>query len=162
MPNPVQQWIRHPILALMVRFYIGGLFIYASLNKINFPEEFSGNIASYILVPHFLVNPMAIFLPWLELVSGVCLVAGIRVRASAAVISTLLLSFSFALTVVLIKQTPIDCGCFQNVGDPVSILTLVRDLIWLAMSIYIYKYDTLLHLDRIFMIRPEDLEPVSG
>ncbi|OGR10783.1 MAG: DoxX family protein [Desulfobacterales bacterium RIFOXYA12_FULL_46_15] len=151
-------WIRHPFSALMVRFYIGGLFIYASLNKINFPAEFSDNIASYLLVPHFLVNPMAVFLPWIELVSGVCLVAGIRVRASAAVISTLLGTFTIALTVVLLKKTPIDCGCFQNVGDPVSRITLFRDLLWLAMGVYVFRYDSLIHLDRLFMIRPEDLD----
>ncbi len=149
--------IRHPFLALMVRFYIGGLFIYASLNKINFPAEFSDNIAAYLLVPHFLVNPMAVLLPWIELVSGVCLVAGIRVRASAALICTLLGIFTTALIIVLLKKTPIDCGCFQNVGDPVSWTTLLRDLVWLAMGIYVFRYDTLIHLDRLFMIRPEDL-----
>src|SRR3989339_2268683 len=152
-------WIRHPFSALMVRFYIGGLFIYASLNKINYPAEFSDNIASYLLVPHFLVNPMAVFLPWIELVSGVCLVAGIRVRASAAVISTLLGIFTLAVTMVLVKKTPIDCGCFQNVGDPVSLLTVGRDLLWLAMGIYVFKYDRFIHLDRLFMIKPEDLNP---
>ena len=157
MPNRISTWIRHPFLALIIRFFIGGVFIYASLNKINYPAEFSDNIASYLLVPHFLVNPMAVFLPWVELVSGVCLVAGIRVRASAAVICTLLGIFTMALMVVLVKKTPIDCGCFQNVGDPVSVFTLGRDLIWLGMGLYVFRYDSLIHLDRLFMIRPEDL-----
>ncbi len=157
MPNRISTWIRHPFSALIIRFFIGGVFIYASLNKINYPAEFSDNIASYLLVPHFLVNPMAVFLPWIELVSGVCLVAGIRVRASAAVICTLLGIFTMALMVVLVKKTPIDCGCFQNVGDPVSVLTLGRDLIWLGMGLYVFRYDSLIHLDRLFMIRPEDL-----
>ncbi len=162
MPGAVSTWIGHPFWALMVRFYIGGLFIYAGLNKINFPAEFSDNIAAYILVPHFFVNPMAIFLPWIELVSGVCLVAGIRVRACAAIICSLLGLFIIAVVVVLVKQTPIDCGCFQNVGDPVSFLTLVRDLIWFAMGIYVFRRDTLIHLDRLFMIRPEDLDSLQS
>ncbi|MFA5906644.1 MAG: MauE/DoxX family redox-associated membrane protein [Desulfobacula sp.] len=153
-------WIRHPVSALLVRFYLGGLFIYASLNKINFPAEFSDNIAAYVLVPHFFVNPMAVFMPWIELVSGVCLVAGIRVRASATVICTLLALFITALVIVLLKKTPIDCGCFQNVGDPVSHVTLIRDLIWLAMGVYVFRYDTLIHLDRLFLIRPEDLDRI--
>ena len=159
MRNRMSIWIRHPALPLMARFYLGGVFIYASLNKINFPGEFSDNIAAYLLVPYFLVNPMAILLPWIELVSGVCLVAGIRVRASAAVICTLLGIFTLAVAVVLVKKTPIDCGCFQNVGDPVSLLTVGRDLIWLAMGIYVFKYDRFIHLDRLFMIKPEDLNP---
>lgn len=153
----IKIWITHPFLALLVRFYIGGIFVYASLHKINLPAEFSDNIASYLLVPYWLVNPMAIFLPWIELVSGVCLMAGIRVRASASIICGLLLIFTIAVIVVLIKKTPIDCGCFQNVGDTVSWLTVGRDLIWLIMGLYVYKYDSLIHLDRLFMIKPEDL-----
>ncbi|MBF0378276.1 MAG: DoxX family membrane protein [Desulfamplus sp.] len=151
-------WITHPFPALLIRFYIGGIFVYASLHKINLPAEFSDNIASYLLLPHWIVNPMAIFLPWIELVSGVCLMAGIRVRASASIICGLLLIFTIAVIVVLIKETPIDCGCFQNVGDTVSWLTVGRDLIWLIMGLYVYKYDNLIHLDRLFMIKPEDLD----
>lgn len=150
--------MRHPGVALLARLYLGGLFIYASLNKINYPAEFSDNIAAYLLVPVWLVNPMAIFLPWIELVSGVCLVTGIRVRASAAIITTLLAGFTVALVMVLVKEIPIDCGCFQNVGDPVSWRTVGRDLAWLAMGLYIYRYDRLIHLDRLFMIRPQDLD----
>ncbi len=150
-------WIKHPLMALLVRFYIGGIFIYASLHKINFPEEFSDNIASYLIVPYWLVNPTAVFLPWIELVSGVCLMAGVRVRASASIICGLLGVFTIAVIIVLIKKTPIDCGCFQNVGDPVSWLTVGRDIIWLSMGFYIYRYDSLLHLDRLFMVKPEDL-----
>lgn len=150
--------VQHPVSALVIRLYLGGLFVYASLNKINYPAEFSDNIAAYLLVPYWLVDPIAIFLPWVELVSGVCLVTGIRVRASAAVISTLLGVFTVTLIVVLIRKTPIDCGCFHNVGDPVSWLTVGRDLIWLSMGLFVYRHDRLIHLDRIFMIRPEDLE----
>lgn len=151
--------ITHPGIALLVRLYLGGLFIYASLNKIIYPTEFSDNIAAYLLVPFWLVNPLAIFLPWIELVSGVCLVTGIRVRASAAIITILMGVFTIAVVMVLVKEIPIDCGCFQNVGDPVSWKTVVRDLVWLAMGLYVFRYDRLVHLDRLFMIRPGDLDP---
>jgi uncharacterized membrane protein YphA (DoxX/SURF4 family) len=150
--------LRHPVVSLMLRLYLGGLFVYASLNKINFPAEFSDHIAAYLIVPHWLVNPMAVFLPWIEFVSGICLITGIRVRACAAVISTLMVIFTVALIVVIIRETPIDCGCFKNVGDPVTWTTVIRDLVWLAMGIHVYLFDRLVHLDRLFMIRPEDLE----
>ena len=150
--------LKHPGIALAARFYLGGIFIYASLNKINYPAEFSDNIAAYLIIPFWLVNPMAIFLPWIELVSGVCLVTGIRVRASAAMITALLALFLAAVVIVLVRDIPIDCGCFQNVGDPVSWRTAGRDLVWLAMGLHVYRYDRFIHLDRLFMIRPEDLD----
>ena len=155
----IQIWIKHPFLALIVRFYIGGIFVYASLHKINFPSEFSDNIASYLIVPHWLVNPTAVFLPWIELISGVCMITGIRVRASASIICGLLALFTIAVVVVLIRKTPIDCGCFQSVGDTVSWLTVGRDILWFTMGFYVYKYDRLIHIDRLFMIKPEELNP---
>ncbi|MBF0302136.1 MAG: DoxX family membrane protein [Desulfamplus sp.] len=151
--------VKHPFPPLLVRFYIGAIFVYASLHKINFPAEFSDNIASYLIVPYWLVNPTAVFLPWIELISGVCLIAGIRVRASVSIICGLLALFTIAVIIVLIRKTPIDCGCFNNVGDPVSWLTAGRDIIWLAMGLYVYKYDSLIHLDRLFMVKPEELNP---
>ncbi len=155
--------LKHPFPALMARFYIGGIFVYASLYKINFPAEFSDNIASYLLVPHWFVNPLAVFLPWMELVSGTCLMAGIRVRASATVICGMLVMFTLALILVLLNNTPIDCGCFKSGGDPVSWFIVIRDLVWLAMGIYVFRFDSLLHLDRVFMIKPEDLDrPASS
>lgn len=160
MRNRLLKLITHPGIALLVRLYLGGLFIYASLNKIIYPAEFSDNIAAYLIVPFWLVNPLAIFLPWIELVSGVCLVTGIRVRASAAIITTLLGLFTAAVIMVLIKEIPIDCGCFQNVGDPITWRTVGRDFVWLAMGLYVFRYDRLIHLDRLFMIQPEDLDPL--
>jgi uncharacterized membrane protein YphA (DoxX/SURF4 family) len=75
----------NPWLALCFRVYLGGLFIYASIYKINYPAEFAETIASYQIVPYYLVNIMAVVLPWMELVSGTLLLAGIRPRAATAV-----------------------------------------------------------------------------
>ena len=66
-------WIRvftHPLVALAFRLYLGGLFVYASLYKINYTAEFAETIASYQLVPYWGVNLLAVILPWIELISG--------------------------------------------------------------------------------------------
>jgi uncharacterized membrane protein YphA (DoxX/SURF4 family) len=147
----------HAWLALAFRIYIGGLFIYASIYKINYPAEFAETIASYQLVPYFLVNVLAVILPWMELIAGTLLLAGIRPRAATAVLGGLLVLFTLAIGWVLLHGVPIGCGCFHTIEDPVSWKTLVRDLVWLAMTGYVYAFDRLFHLEEHFMMKLREL-----
>ena len=149
--------LTHPLLSLVLRLYLSGVFIYASLHKINFPAEFADNIAGYLIVPYWLVNPLAVFMPWLELVCGLFLLAGVRVRAASLLIGGMLIMFTLAVIVALVQDTPIGCGCFQSVGEAISWWTVLRDLVWLGMAAHIYRYDTLVHMDRLFMLKPEEL-----
>lgn len=149
--------VTHPGLALMFRVYLAGIFIYASLHKITFPAEFADNVASYVLVPYWLLNPMAVFMPWVELVAGLFLLAGVRVRAASMIIGALLAVFTVAVIIALIQDTPIGCGCFQDSVDPISWLTVLRDVTWMAMAAHVYRYDSFIHLDRVFSLNPEEL-----
>ncbi len=151
------KYLTHPGLALIFRLYLAAVFIYASLHKINFPAEFADNIASYLLVPQPLLNPMALVMPWLELISGLFLLAGVRVRAASVLICLMLIMFILAIIVALLQDTPIGCGCFQSTGDPISWWTVLRDLAWLGMGLHVFFYDAWVHLDRLFMLKPEEL-----
>lgn len=138
----------HPWLALMLRLYIGGLFVYASMYKINYTAEFAETIASYEMVPYWGVNFMAVAMPWVELVAGILLMAGIRARAATVVIGAMLVMFTIAIIVTLVRDAPISCGCFQTLGEAISWKTLVRDIIWVLMALHIYRYDRVFHLEK--------------
>lgn len=140
--------LTHKYLALVFRVYIGGIFIYASLYKINYPAEFAETIANYQLVPYFLVNLMAIVLPWVELVCGLLLIVGFRVKAAALILVALLVVFGASILVNLLRDAPISCGCFHSLEAPMTWWTFIRDLIWLAMTLHIYLYDAVLQVEK--------------
>jgi len=140
--------LAHPILGLALRVYLGGIFIYASMHKINYPAEFAESIAAYQLVPFWALNPMALFMPWFELIGGVMLALGVRTRAAAAAVAGMLATFSLAVLIVLIRGIPVGCGCFSSVDEPLGWDTLVRDLLWLAMAIRVYAGPSALQLER--------------
>ncbi len=150
--------LKSPWLALVFRLYIGGLFAYASIYKINFPAEFAETIASYQIVPYFGVNLMAVVLPWIELMSGVMLIIGVRVRAAALILTALLAVFTLAIAITLVRGVPIGCGCFHTIEDPISWKTLVRDLIWLAMAVHVCLYDRVLRLEGRYRLRIKGIE----
>lgn len=151
------KFLTNQYLALIFRLYIGGLFIYASMYKINYTAEFAETIVSYQMVPYWGVNLMAVFLPWVELIAGILLVAGIRVRSSAMIIGFLMLVFTVGIAVNLLKDSPISCGCFHTVGEKISWRTLVRDFIWVLMTVHIFLYDRAFHLEKKFSLNIKEI-----
>lgn len=147
----------HPGLALAFRLLLGGVFVTASISKINFAAEFAETVASYRLVPALAVNLVAVGLPWLELVCGLMLAAGVRVRAAALVVAALLAAFGLAILVNLLRGSPIGCGCFQNTREPMTWLSLVRDLAWMGMALHVYRYDAWLQVERAFMVKYKEI-----
>ncbi len=142
----------HRYLALILRLYIGGLFIYASMYKINYPGEFAETIAGYQIAPHWAVNISAAVLPWVELISGVLLVVGIRVRSAAVVTGLLMIMFAIAMFINLMRDAAISCGCFNAIGEQISWWTLARDIIWLIMTIHVLFFDKAFHLEKRFSL----------
>lgn len=148
----VRRLLTHRYVALILRFYIGGLFIYASMYKINYPAEFAEMVASYQIVPYWAVNIFAVVLPWIELISGVLLIAGIRSQSAAVIIGLLMIMFTTATFINLMRDAAITCGCFNAVGEKISWQTIGRDIIWLIMTIHVFFWDKALHLENRFTL----------
>lgn len=143
----LKNYLSHPWMGLLLRVYVGGVFVYASMYKINYPGEFAETIASYQLLPYWAVNLTALIMPWLELASGVLLVLGVRTKSAAALVGGMLLLFSLVILVTLLRGIPIGCGCFTSVEEPLGWGTLWRDLLWLAMTLQVYIFPSALQLE---------------
>ncbi len=131
-------------LSLFLRIYIGGIFIYASLHKITHPDMFAIDIATYDILPLYLVNIMAIVLPYIEFFSGVLLIAGPFQKEAALLISGMMFMFFIAIIIAIYKGIEASCGCFASQSieeDPISYKTVIRDFIWLIISLYVLFLD---------------------
>jgi len=100
-------------LHLILRLALGALFVAASLDKLLHPAEFAAIIADYRVLPGVLVNASAVYLPWLELMVGVLLLAG-RMAAGALWLANLMLwAFWASLFSAYTRGLDVDCGCFS-------------------------------------------------
>ena len=125
--------------AIVLRILLGGLFIYASQSKILDPAGFSRTVYHYKLLPVGAVNLVAITLPWVELLTGVLLVTGIRVRGAALVAALSLAGFLIGLTSAFARGLNIACGCFSATGGRVNLEHILGDIALLAVAAFIYR-----------------------
>jgi len=126
--------------ALIVsRLILGGIFVYASIDKIAHPDQFAEIVYNYKLMPGMAVNVMAIVLPWVELLAGLFLILGIWVKDSAAILGALLVVFIGAIGINLARGLDFDCGCFSTAGGHKnsSIMLLLRDAILLLPVVHL-------------------------
>ena len=131
-------------LAVPVRWYLGVLFVGACVHKIAEPASFALDIATYDILSLAAINLMAIGLPWIELIAGVMLIVGWRVRGSSLVITGMMLVFLVALCIALTRGLDMSCGCFASQGaedDPISRMTVLRDLVWMGLCIFVLAFD---------------------
>lgn len=140
----IADWKGHAWIALVVRLYLGGIFLFACLHKIAHPASFAVDVATYQLLPTGLVNLFALILPWVELIAAILLIVGVRVKAASLLILAMMIAFTVALGWALHLRLDMSCGCFASQGaaqDPISWRTLVRDTAWLLMSVYVLTFD---------------------
>jgi putative oxidoreductase len=104
--------LRSPRLHLLLRLLLGGFFVYASLDKIASPAAFAKIIYQWQIGGPVAANLVAVTLPWIELVAGLLLIAGVWRREAALVIALLLVVFLVAAASVLARGIDVEnCGC---------------------------------------------------
>jgi putative oxidoreductase len=131
------------ILVLSFRLVLGGIFLYAGIIKVIDPFGFAQSIYNYHLLPGWLINPFAIFLPWIEIVVGAALILGVFVPGSSLIVTGLLFMFAVALAFSLARGLDISCGCFST-SQKAGLITwkyLARDVVFLAMSCAVFFFD---------------------
>ena len=125
-------------LILILRWSAGVLFIWASLHKIVHPADFAQAVAGFEVVPYWLVNSVAVFLPWLEFWAGAFLIMGIMVRSNAILLTTLLSLFCWFTLLHFLKGSHINCGCFSNNMIPsITGWTISRNVVLMALTLTI-------------------------
>lgn len=126
---------------LVMRFILGGIFLYAGVTKIIDPAGFAQSIHNYQILPEVLVHPAAIILPWVEVVAGTALVMRWWTGGASLLLSALMFVFFIALSITVARGLDISCGCFSSTGaGKVSWLYLVRDFVFFSMGAVLFLY----------------------
>jgi uncharacterized membrane protein YphA (DoxX/SURF4 family) len=129
----------HPLFILLLRVLLGSIFIISGLDKIADMNAFIHSIANYQLVGTEIATLVATILPWLEILCGLGLILGIYPRASAFIITFMLIIFTVLVGSAMIRGLDISCGCFSQDSSVAKIgwTKIVENLAMILIGIYL-------------------------
>ena len=133
------------IIAHIFRYFVGFLFIFSGLIKLNDPIGFSFKLEEYFgptvfnldfLIP--IVLPMAIFIVILEVVLGIFLIIGFKKKFTLWSLLLMIIFFTFLTWYSAYFNKVTDCGCF---GDAIKLTpweSFTKDVILLIMIGFLF------------------------
>jgi uncharacterized membrane protein YphA (DoxX/SURF4 family) len=107
----------NPYIPLISRIIVGSVFIVVGVTKILDPKLFANEIGNYDLLPNYVLHIPAIILPWIELVVGMLLVLGIKLKTNSLIAGTLLVIFTIGVITAWSRGLDINCGCFSAIKE---------------------------------------------
>lgn len=137
-------------IVFVLRVALGLVFLAAGGLKIGHAEFFASEIAGFQLLPHPLIAPLALLLPFLELMIGVYLILGLFTRFAAWFAAAEMAVFSAAIASAVMRGISTSCGCFgPNDKATTSWPEVGRDLgLTLVCVIVAWRAPGALALDR--------------
>jgi uncharacterized membrane protein YphA (DoxX/SURF4 family) len=129
-------------VGVFARLVVGGVWLYAGMQKLPHPDTSVSAVRAYQLVPTGLADTVGRVLPMLEIVVGACLVLGLLLRFTGVVSALLLLAFVIGIVSVWSRGIEINCGCFGSGGaDPNATSKypweIARDVGLMALSLFL-------------------------
>lgn len=137
------------IVREVAKYFVGGLFIFSGIIKVNDPvgtaikleeyfEVFSSDISPFfdVFVPAALF--LSVFLSVLEVVLGVALIVGYRIELTSKVLLATIIFFTFLTFYSAYFNKVTDCGCF---GDAIPLApwqSFYKDIILLILILVIF------------------------
>lgn len=100
------------VAVFIIRVLLGGLLIVAGALKAGHPAELAASIAGFRLLPAQIVGPLALALPYVELMLGAYLVAGLFTRVAAIVAALQFFCYAGAVASAVLRHIAASCGCF--------------------------------------------------
>jgi uncharacterized membrane protein YphA (DoxX/SURF4 family) len=116
-------------LVLVLRIGLGAVFLSAGALKIGHADDFAGEIAGFELLWHPLIAPLALLLPFLEVLVGLYLIGGLFTRFAAWLAALEMTVFGGAIASAVARGIHASCGCFgPNDHTMTSYPEAARDL----------------------------------
>ncbi len=114
--HAISRFLTHRIVLRLIGLAVGGVFIYASFDKIVYPDRFSDIVNDYQMLPRIFINAFALAMPSVEIVAGVALIVGVWRRPAGLVATALTVAFMIGIAQAEIRGLEIECGCFDVTG----------------------------------------------
>ena len=105
------------VIADLRHFHLGDLLIDLQGIRLADPAGFAHDINNYRILPWTLSLALAFYLPWLEILCGLALIARFLYRGALSILSVLIVVFTLATIAAKVRGLDITCGCFGHASQ---------------------------------------------
>ena len=132
---------RLSVVVFATRVLIGIVLVVAGILKAHDgPVVTATFIAGYRILPSFVVAPLALMLPYVEILLGAYLTVGLFLRIVAGLVAAQFMLFSIAVASLVVRGIAADCGCFgSGVPTPPSWWHVMADLALAALCVWVAR-----------------------
>ena len=132
----MNEFFSSPYLMLYARLALGGVLVVGAVGKLldtrNAPDAVAAQVP---FLPPALARPAAVALPWIELLVGGLLLAGLGLVVVGPVALAMMVLFTVLITRDVVAGRRTACSCFGRFSsEDVSELTIVRDLFLVLLA----------------------------
>ncbi len=125
-------------VVLILRIVLGAIFLFAGVSKAGHADQFAAQIAGFRLLPQAAIAPLAVALPYLEILLGGYLVVGLFTRTAAWLAVALLAVFDLAVASAVVRGMTVSCGCFGPTDTTVTTWAEVaRDAVFVLLAVIV-------------------------
>jgi uncharacterized membrane protein YphA (DoxX/SURF4 family) len=126
----------------IIRWLVGVLFIFSGLVKANDPLGLAYKMEEFFEAWNWLtfsgyVLQLSILMNVLEVLAGVALLIGWRIKLISRLLLLLIIFFTFLTSYVLFSGKIKNCGCFGDCIPLTPIQTFIKDIALLCMVVFI-------------------------
>lgn len=157
------------VVSTLARLGLAGIWLVAGGSKVSDLGASVRAVNAYELLPNGAAQIVGSALPFIEIMIGLLLLAGLFTRAAAIVSAGLFVMFIFGIASAWARGLQIDCGCFGGGGalaageSPTYFWETLRDIGFLAAAGFlILRPRTWLSLDGVLLGGPSGPDTSKG
>ncbi|MFZ5767588.1 MAG: MauE/DoxX family redox-associated membrane protein [Bacillota bacterium] len=128
----------HQETAEVLRLVLGGLLLFAGVQKMIDPVAFSKSLETFTLVSSSVREAAHMAVPLCELILGLLLVGDLWVKAASLLSLSLVAAFSVTALAHLVRGIPLECSCILP-GERFTPLSVARNLAMLLVALFVYR-----------------------
>ena len=126
------------LASLTVRLILGLIFVVAGIEKALDVRLFLFTVQQLDVFPAPVILPAVIVVIAWEISVGLAMLLGFYTRIAAGLLAALLLSFIAVISLALIHDKTVDCGCFGSaVSEHLGLGVILRDILLMIGCVWL-------------------------
>lgn len=119
---------------------LGLCLSFSGVQKLKAPRSFVIAVVDFDVLPVLPSRWLGWWLPWIECFVGLLLLAGRAVGPTTVLAGSLLLAFTGAVALNLVRGRTLSCRCFGNGSGKIGTHTIARNLVLVGLAALIFEY----------------------